>query len=743
MKYLHYALFLCLGVGWSYVYGQLGSHPPSIWLASQVLFAVIITGSLVPILQTEAAPNDASPAFEALFGILTDQFYVLEANANGAFINASANYLNRMGLTLEQLQSRARGELSDPAASHHLQGMWDQVQSGKTFSGEFHDVAMDGSTVSIRAIVVPQLAEGGKIVSVWTLGFDITDKVNAERDALEASARLGAFVKHAPAAVAMFDNDMRYIGYTDRWLEDYGLPRESLIGRSHYDVFPEIPEHWKAKHQRVLAGATETNDEECFTRQNGEQTIIKWEVRPWYKPNQAIGGMMMLTEDITKQKALKDKLWVLAHIDTLTGLSNRRHFNVCLQQAIDSGSPRCLSLAIVDLDKFKEINDTLGHDVGDAVLAEVAHRLKQAVGETGVAARLGGDEFALLIVEEDDSLSVSDAVIARIIESMKSPIEAGGICRECTVSVGVTFTSGGVGPGQFLKQADLALYRAKLLGRNRVVDFSIEMQNDLQSKVTLETEASAALKNRQFALFFQPIVPVDPSIPVSFEALLRWKHPEKGILAPGRFNEVFESQKIAVELGEFVRRSAIDHIRHWQTEGLNFNRVAINVIAADFASGQFAERLLDELARAGVSPERLCVEITENVFLGSSSEHIADALEKIHRAGVEIALDDFGTGYASLSHLKRYPIDRLKIDRSFVSDMETNPNSRSIGQAIGHLGTSLGLSLTAEGVETRDQAVLLTATGCGSLQGYYYSRPMPFDEVSAWVDGKGRKQRAL
>lgn len=531
------------------------------------------------------------------------------------------------------------------------------------------------------------------------------------------------------------------MAHTDRWLQDYHLDQSSLIGLGHYDVFPEMPAHWKSKHQRILAGSTERCEEERFQRADGSENILRWEVRPWYMSDDSIGGIIMLTEEITERKKLQDKLWSLAKLDSLTGLPNRLLFNETLRDAIvaaeESGSS--LGVALMDLDHFKEINDTLGHDAGDEVLKIVATRLQSVLGGAGIIARLGGDEFAVLILGHgnDDEIFTT---LSELKAALAEPVNLAGTLRSCSASIGLTiFPRDATEQSDLLKNADLALYRAKSFGRGRTDVFSPDLRASLDRKVELQEHALEALQNDEFTLYFQPIIPSDATAPPSFEALLRWLHPVHGILAPGQFEEIFEDPNVAVAIGDRVMDLAIAQAAAWQAEGLLFGRVAVNVTGADFSFGSLAERLKGKLARAGVSAEKICVEVTERVFLGIGSTHVGDALNELNEAGVEIALDDFGTGYASLSHIKAYPIGRLKIDRSFVLDMQHNTDNLSIVQAIVQLGRSLGLCTTAEGVESEAHVALLRSMGCGSLQGYHFSRPAPAEDIRPFLKPRLRR----
>lgn len=671
--------------------------------------------------------------------MLTDYFMVSKADAGGHFCDANDNLLKRTGYTLDELKSQPVGGLSAGVYSNeYLEAMWSTVQSGQTWSGEFCDRAKDGSYIWVRAIVIPWRNARGELESLTTIGVDVTEQRSAELKLKRAHGTLEAFIKHAPAAVAMFDTEMHYVAHTDRWLQDYNLSQKSVVGLNHYDVFPEIPTHWKAKHQRILAGATERCDEERFQRADGSENILRWEVRPWYMPDASIGGVIMLTEEISERKKIEDQLWSLAKLDSLTGLPNRLLFNETLRDAIASAdeSGSNLGVALLDLDHFKEINDTLGHDAGDEVLKIVAHRLQGALGGAGTVSRLGGDEFAVLLLGHGSDDDIFE-LLADIKAALAEPMNLAGTLRSCSASIGVTiYPRDAAGSSDLLKNADLALYRAKSYGRGRTDVFSPDLRASIDRLVELQESALEAIQRDEFTLFFQPIVPCDPAEPTSFEALLRWRNPVHGVLAPGSFEEIFENPNVAVAIGDRVMDLALAQAAAWQADGLEFGRVAVNVTSADFAFGSLADRLKTKLDAHGVAADKVCIEVTERVFLDSRSTLLGEALLELDALGVEIALDDFGTGYASLSHIKAYPIGRLKVDRSFVMDMQDNTDNRSIVQAIVQLGRSMGLRTTAEGVEDDAQVALLRSLGCGSLQGYYFSRPLPAADVRRFLRPK-------
>ncbi len=289
---------------------------------------------------------------------------------------------------------------------------------------------------------------------------------------------------------------------------------------------------------------------------------------------------------------------------------------------------------------------------------------------------------------------------------------------------------------ELLKNADLALYRAKDLGRDRYQFYVPEMRASFETTYELRRDIQRALLSDELHLVFQPIVSFAPGEPVCFEALLRWDHPRRGLLTPAEFDDVFDDPKSAADVGKWVVDSALRQAAAWGRQGLDYGRLGINVTSADFALGTFAEFVRAKLEEYRVPPQRLCVEVTERVFLGRGADGVAIALQTLHDIGVEIALDDFGTGFGSLSHLKKLPIDRLKVDRSFVRDMESNSDNMAIVRTIAHLGQSLGIKVTVEGVESQSQLTLLRAMGCDTMQGYLFSKPMHAAQVAAFLDTK-------
>jgi diguanylate cyclase (GGDEF)-like protein len=425
----------------------------------------------------------------------------------------------------------------------------------------------------------------------------------------------------------------------------------------------------------------------------------------------------------------------MARHDTLTGLANRTLFTERVEQALgQTGRGDGFAVFCLDLDHFKAINETWGHPLGDALLRAVAERLSSCIREVDTVARLGGDEFAILQV---GLKGPDDATILarRIVETIKLPFEIEGHRVTIGVSIGISMAPGdGTSFGKLLKNADVALYKAKSDGRDTWRFFEMEMDARLQARRALEADLREALAQNAFELYYQPLFDFKRNRIGSFEALLRWNHPKRGMVSPAEFIPLAEEIGLITQLGEWALRTACNQANLW-SDGV---RVAVNVSPAQFKSGKLAAAVVDALAKSGLVPNRLELEITESVILANSETTLA-TLNQIRGLGVKIAMDDFGTGYSSLSYLRSFPFDKVKIDQSFIRDLDSKADSSVIVGAIIGLCKSLGMRVTAEGVETQAQLDFLQWQGCNEAQGYYFSKPVPSAHVerviAKWAGG--------
>lgn len=441
-----------------------------------------------------------------------------------------------------------------------------------------------------------------------------------------------------------------------------------------------------------------------------------------------------ITFDISDRKITEAAIWQTANHDPLTGLANRALFQTRLGDALAEAeaSGKGVGLLLLDLDDFKDINDTLGHAAGDQLLVETAARLISAVGGRGTVARVGGDEFAVVLVEQP-GLAGFAACAEEILAALRGTFDYEGRALSTRASIGVAaFPEHHRDPVELMKDADIALYRAKESGRGRAVVYSSAARDVMERRVSILREVRQGLEAGQFIPHYQPKMSLATGEIVGFEALARWRHPALGLLTPAYFGSVFDDRDMSAALAASMIGQVAADIGSWLDQGLECGRVAVNLSSADFADRTLANRIIALLAAARVPASRFEIEVTETVFLGRQSEEVAAVLSEFHEAGISIALDDFGTGFASLTHLKQFPVDHIKIDQSFVRNLETDKDDAAIIAAIVSLGRNMGMKITAEGIETAGQAARLKDAGCDFGQGYFYAKPS-FGERVPWM----------
>jgi diguanylate cyclase (GGDEF)-like protein/PAS domain S-box-containing protein len=445
----------------------------------------------------------------------------------------------------------------------------------------------------------------------------------------------------------------------------------------------------------------------------------------------------VVVRDITERLDSQEQMWRLAHFDDLSGLPNRLLFRQLLEQAlIDAGrSRKSLALLLIDLDRFKLINDTLGHDAGDEVLREVTARLRQCLGETDIISRFGGDEFAALIRDIGDADAARSAA-SRVLAAVDKPYRINGDEYHLSASIGIsTFPGDSADATALLRNAELAMYRAKDQGKNNFQFHSPQMNARSFEYVVLERFLRRAIEQDEFLIHYQPQVEVVSGRLTGAEALLRWNHPGMGMMQPDKFIPLAEETGLIVPIGRIVMMRACVAARRWQEFGLAGFRVAVNLSPRQFVQSELVADVRHILDDTGLPPESLELEITESMVM-ENPDRAAAILHELRAVGVKLAIDDFGTGYSSLGYLKRFPVDTLKIDRSFIKDVPADADDVAITHAVIAMGRSLRLTTVAEGVETAAQAEFLATHGCDMMQGYLISRPLPLDDMDKFLAQK-------
>jgi diguanylate cyclase (GGDEF)-like protein len=593
----------------------------------------------------------------------------------------------------------------------------------------------DGRIISYTVYPMP---DGGGMVTHEdiTARVEVSARLKAqyelgkqqEEDLRIRNLQFDTAINNMSQGLCFFDAAHRLIVCNDRYVDMYDLPRdrvgpgtpltEIVDMRFEAGSFPAMSRedylHWRTK---VAVSADPTDS--IVELRNGRTFKIRHRPMP-------DGGWVATHEDITEQRRSEVKIEYMAHHDALTDLANRVLLNERLEQALGSRIHREQMVAVhhLDLDQFKAVNDTFGHPVGDKLLRTVAERLRGLVRETDTIARTGGDEFVIVqapITDPAQATSLAQDIIVLIGE----PFDIDGHQAVVGTSIGIAVGPGdGLTPDKLLRNADLALYRAKGDGRGTFRFFEPAMDLQMQTRRIMEQDLRRALPAGEFELYYQPVVNLASNEISGFEALIRWNHPRHGLVAPAKFIPLAEEIGFIVPMGEWVIRQACATAAQWPKD----LHVAVNISAAQFRSPTLMQHIIGALAASGLHPTRLEIEITETVLLQNRETTLA-VLHQLRSLGIRIAMDDFGTGYSSLTYLQCFPFDKIKIDRSFVKDITENTGSLNIVRAVAALASGMGMTTTAEGVETREQLDSITTEGCTEMQGFLFSKPLPAHEI--------------
>ena len=555
------------------------------------------------------------------------------------------------------------------------------------------------------------------------------------REEIARSAQLASVLDTAlqnmSQGLAMFGPDGGLITCNDKFVTIYNLSASDVVpGMQLFEiarlcvaqgVFSGTdPQAYVEKRKRIAVKMMIEPTDRALELNNGR--VIRVVSRPLRS-----GGFVMTSEDVTEQKRREDEVTYLARHDILTALANRSRFQALIAEAVAGG--RRFNVLLLDLDRFKSVNDTMGHAAGDALLKEVARRLKGAVRSDDIVARLGGDEFAIMQAAPRSGADCSveeyrygaEMLADRILAAFSEPVDVGPGAVFAGVSIGAALAPDHGGDGyELIKKADFALYAAKTAGRGTYRLFEPVMMEAANAQVALEAELRLALARGEFELHYQPIIAVETGRPAAVEALVRWRHPQRGLLAPAEFIRVAEDSGLIIPLGEWVMHRACHDAMAWPQQ----LRVAVNLSTVQFRKTNLTDVVLFALADSGLPPERLELEVTEAVLLGADHDHLA-TLRQLQNTGVSIALDDFGAGQSSLGYLNTFRFDRIKIDRSFVASIVDDASSMAIVGAVCGLVRQLDMAATAEGVETEAQLAILRAAGVAFAQGYLFGRPVP------------------
>jgi diguanylate cyclase (GGDEF)-like protein/PAS domain S-box-containing protein len=576
--------------------------------------------------------------------------------------------------------------------------------------------------------------EGFTVVLVWSFR-DITERRRGE----SYKAQLAAIIESSNDAIIVKDLNGIITSWNDAAEELFGYRSSEMIGSS---VLTLIPPDRRGEENRIMSlikSGKRTGHFETVRWRKGKKSIdVSVTISPVKDSAGNIIGASKIARDITQRKESQERIEYLAHYDSLTGLPNRALLADRMRIAIENASRYSFRLALlfVDLDRFKLINDSLGHEIGDKLLKAVAGRMQSTVRQTDTVSRLGGDEFVALLGQIHTATDAA-RVAEKLVAVLSQPYQIEQYKLLLTVSIGISiYPDSGKDASSLMRNADASMYSAKGQGRNRYQFYSEDLTSTSVERLSLEHDLRGALARDEIFPVYQPQIELATGRIVGAEALMRWERLEQGLVLPASFIPVAEDSGLILSLGEHILREACLQARLWHEQQQFEGTIAVNVSAVQFRQNDFTDVVLRALADTGLSPECLELEVTESVVM-HGVESVAQKMRILESHGIKLAVDDFGTGYSSLSYLRQFAIDRLKIDQCFVRDLPENTDAQAIICAIVAMGLSLGLRVMAEGVETEAQARFLQDINCAESQGYLYARPMMPNDFEAWL--KSRK----
>ncbi len=670
----------------------------------------------------------------ALLDALPDVLFVFDEQ--GTYLSVISSQHNLKNLQANNFIDRKINEVwQDPLASLFMNAVSQTFKTGKPQTLEYERQTLHGlGWFEGRTQLLVDSPYGHNVVLF--LARDISERKQLEITRNKMESQLNSIYELGFIGFA-FSIDGRKWGRVNRYLcELLEYPEAELLSLPWTEfTHPDDILSNMNDYKLMLNGQNDGYSlDKRYISKTGRVIPVHITVRCSRLPDGQIEYVTTMVEDISERVRQESEIRHLAFYDALTSLPNRSHFSDRLQQALKmrhEGVTRYAALMFIDLDHFKTLNDTLGHEKGDELLRLVASRLSDCIKEPDVVARQGGDEFVVLLADAGDDLQsarISSALLGeKILAVLGAPYFIDGLEHNSSASIGITmFAENPPSSDELMKHADIAMYQAKNLGRNMFCFFDHQMQEKVTLRAELSADLRIAIRDEQFRLFYQPQVN-HSGLVVGAEALIRWEHPVRGMVSPAEFIPLAEETGVILSVGNWVLKTACQQLAEWARKpGYNMLTIAVNVSVRQFHQSDFVERVLSIIDETGADPTKLKLELTESMLL-QDIEDIIEKMTLLKKRGIGFSLDDFGTGYSSLVYLKRLPLDQLKIDQSFVRDLLTDPNDNEIARTIVTLAESMKLDVIAEGVETEEQRDRLASHGCFTYQGYLFGKPVPIE----------------
>ncbi|MED1800581.1 bifunctional diguanylate cyclase/phosphodiesterase [Brevibacillus porteri] len=611
--------------------------------------------------------------------------------------------------------------------------MWSCIRSGQVWRGEIRNRAKDGSYYWVDTTIVPFKNQEGEIYQYLSIRSDITCRKQMEDELKRSEEKYRIIAENTSDIISIInlDGEFLYLSPSHKRVWEHTVPDEEI-----HNLFEWIVEDDRDIFAYAIQHAFSTRKEymvEC--RINTQRNDVIWtesKINPIADEEGNVTKLLLVTRDVTDRKQSEETIHHLAYHDALTDLPNRRMYVQQLSKEMMQAKRFQSNLAVLflDMDRFKDVNDSFGHDVGDMLLIEASKRLQACLKPGDVVARLGGDEFTIMQNHLQDR-SEASALAEQIMNQLQRPFELEGHVFNVSCSIGIAlYPQDGDNPEDLLKRADTALYTVKSRGKNGYDFFDPTMEAKSLERILMENEMRKAIAQEQFQIYYQPKIDIMTSAMTGMEALVRWVHPELGIIPPNRFIPIAEETGMILALGEWILKQACKQNKFWHDQGYTL-KVSVNLSARQIYQKDLVEMIKDILRETNLSPDWLELEITESIFV--KMEEATAVLQQIRDIGIQISIDDFGTGYSSFSYIKSLPVDTIKIDASFIRDIHHNQESQAIVKAIVTIAQSLNMNVIAEGIELHDQVAALKENGCDHGQGYLFSKPLPTDAFDQFL----------
>ena len=678
---------------------------------------------------------------KAVMRELADVKYALDQSAivaitdrRGTILYANEQFCKISGYAAEELIGQDHRILNSGLhPKEFFAEMWATIGSGRIWRGEVRNRAKDGSYYWVDTTIVPFLDEDGKSYQYVSIRNDISGRKQMEEELKRSEEKYRLITENTTDLISVVDREGHFLYLSPSHEAVLGC-KTGQVGSSLLPwIVEDDREIMSEAIQHAFSSRKSRQIEYRLCTAARQEIWVETTINPVITAAGTVRKLVLVSRDVTERKKSEQKIHHLAYHDTLTDLPNRRllvqYLSKELSQAKRVGSK--LAVLFLDLDRLKDINDAWGHDVGDLILIEAAKRLKGCIRNHDMVARLGGDEFTIVLTSVSGKEEV-ESIVHRLQSLLQKPLVLAGQTFTLSMSIGIAlYPQDGVEADDLLKRADTALYVVKSRGRNSYEFFDPTMEAKTLERILMENELRKAINQGHFDIYYQPKTDLATGKLTGMEALVRWIHPELGVIPPNRFIPIAEETGMIIELGEWILRQACRQNKEWQNEGFPPLKVSVNLSARQLHQKNLTEVIETILKETGLEPKWLELEITESILV--KLDEAIDTLQAVRQSGVQISIDDFGTGYNSFSYIKHLPIDTIKIDSSFIQDIHQNQESQAIVKAIVTIAESLNLNVIAEGVELLDQVAALSENGCDQGQGYLFSKPLPTKDFKQYL----------